>query len=408
MKIQELRSRFPQLKESVYGKPLVYLDNAATSMRLDAVVDKWEQMSLKFNSNLHRAVHAMASKATEEYESARLATAVFLNCSEKEIVFTSGATDSLNLLAFSLGESAFFEEGDEILICEGEHHSDIVPWQMLANRKGLSIKVLPINENGEIALSQLLELIGKRTKLCCVAHVSNVLGIINPVAEIARICHEKGCLLSVDGAQAVQHLKVDVRSLDCDFYSFSAHKMFAAPGVGVLYGKLGLLERMQPYQGGGEMIESVSWKGTSYAGVPHRFEAGTRNISSVPAIKPALAFLNDLFLDKEIIDYQENIIKYLLQELNSVPGLHLYGVPSDPSRKIPLFSFTVDGVHHEDLALVMDKMGIALRSGQMCAEPLMVRFGVSGMLRASFAPYNSMEEAEYFTASLKKAISMLK
>ena len=408
MTIEQIRSNFPQLQEKVYGKALVYLDNAATSLRLDASVAKWEEVSLHANANLHRAVHRMANLATEEFESTRKAVADYLGADFLEIVFTSGTTASLNMLAFCLGEAGILKEGDEIIIVESEHHSDIVPWQMLAQRKSLKIKVLPISDSGEISLDKLKNLLSARTCLCCVAQVSNVLGIVNPVKEIAAICHAAGCLVSVDGAQAVAHMPVDVKDLDCDFYSFSAHKMYAAPGVGVLYGRKSLLDLLPPWQGGGEMIESVKWGETSYAKAPHRFEAGTQNISGVPALKPALEFLKAILSDKETIENQESIKAYLLAELPKIQGLKLYGLPEDPSKKIPLFSFSIKGAHHEDLALILDKMGIALRSGQMCAEPLMDRLGVSGMLRASFSPYNSMQEAQYFTESLKKAVNMLK
>lgn len=408
MTIEQIRSKFPQLQETVYGKPLVYLDNAATTMRLDASVAKWNEVSLHTNANLHRAVHRMANLATEEYEGARKAVADYLGADSREIVFTSGTTASLNLLAFSLGESGLLKEGDEIIIAESEHHSDIVPWQLLAGRKGLNIKVLPVDENGKTDLSALKRMLSSRTRLCCVAQVSNVLGLVNPVKEIASICHAAGCLLCVDGAQAVAHLRVDVRELDCDFYAFSAHKIYATPGVGVLYGRFSLLQQLAPWQGGGEMIETVKWGGTTFAQPPHRFEAGTQNISGVPALVPALEFLKETLADKELLENQENIKAFLLDELQQIPGLRLYGVPEDPSEKVSLFSFSIDGVHHEDLALILDKMGVAVRSGQMCAEPLMDRFGVTGMLRASFAPYNSLQEAQYFTDSLKKAITMLK
>ena len=408
MTIENIRSRFPQLQEKVYGKSLVYLDNAATAMRLDASVAKWDEVSLRSNANLHRAVHRMANLATEEFESTRKAVADYLGADPAEIVFTSGTTASLNMLAFCLGESSLLKEGDEILIAESEHHSDIVPWQMLAQRKGLKIKVLPVTDNGEICLAELKKCLSSRTRLCCVAQVSNVLGIVNPIKEIAEICHAQGCLVSVDGAQAIAHLRVDVKDLDCDFCSFSAHKIFAAPGVGVLYGRKSLLDLLPPWQGGGEMIETVKWGETTYSAAPHRFEAGTQNISGVPALKPALEFLKECLADKETIENQENITAFLLSELHRIPGLKLYGEPSDPSKKIPLFSFSIDGVHHEDLALILDKMGIAVRSGQMCAEPLMDRFGVTGMLRASFSPYNTLQEAQYFTDSLKKAVTMLK
>lgn len=408
MTIEKIRSQFPQLQEKVYGKPLVYLDNAATTMRLKASLDKWNEVSLHANANLHRAVHRMANLATEEFESTRKVVADYMGADSGEIVFTSGTTASLNLLAFSLGESGLLKAGDNIIIAESEHHSDIVPWQLLAERKGLNIKVLPVLESGEINLDSLRSLLAEGARLCCVAHASNVLGIINPIKEIAALCHSAGCLLSVDGAQAIAHARADVKDLDCDFYSFSAHKIFATPGVGVLYGRKSLLDQLPPWQGGGEMIETVKWSGTSYSAAPHRFEAGTQNISGVPALKPALEFLGIVLGDKEIIDNQENIKNFLLSELQKIEGLKLYGLPADPSQKIPLFSFSIEGVHHEDLALILDKMGVAVRSGQMCAEPLMDRFGVSGMLRASFSPYNTLQEAQYFTDSLKKAITMLK
>ena len=408
MTIEQIRSKFPQLQETVYGKPLVYLDNAATTMRLDASVAKWNEVSLHTNANLHRAVHRMANLATEAYEGARKAVADYLGADPREIVFTSGTTASLNLLAFSLGESGLLKDGDEIIITESEHHSDIVPWQLLTGRKGLKIKVLPVDKNGKTDLSTLKRMLSSRTRLCCVAQVSNVLGLVNPVKEIASICHAAGCLVCVDGAQAVAHLRVDVRELDCDFYAFSAHKIYAAPGVGVLYGRFSLLQQLAPWQGGGEMIETVKWGGTTFAQPPYRFEAGTQNISGVPALVPALEFLKKTLADKELLENQENIKAFLLDELQRIPGLRLYGVPENPSEKVSLFSFSIKGVHHEDLALILDKMGVAVRSGQMCAEPLMDRFGVTGMLRASFAPYNSLQEAQYFTDSLKKAVTMLK
>ena len=382
-----VRSYFPQLQEKVYGKPLVYLDNAATSLRPQCVVDKWGEMSVLHNSNLHRAVHKTAVDATEEFESARAAVAAFIGAAEAgEIVFTSGTTQSINLIASCLENSGFFSEGDELLIAESEHHSDIVPWQLVAARKNLTIKILPIDSRGEICLESLPGLLTERTKLCCVAQVSNVLGIINPVREIAAACHANGTLVLVDGAQAVAHIDVDVQQTDCDFFVFSGHKMYAAPGVGVLYGKKHLLDQLPPYMGGGEMIESVSWKKTTYAPVPRRFEAGTQNISGVPTLKPAIELcraMNSGPLPQEV----KAVKNFVLQALASNTDITLYGNPLDTDRKIPLFSICVDGVHHEDLALILDKMGIAVRSGQMCAEPLMDRFGVSGMLRASFAPY---------------------
>ena len=409
MDVQELRKEFTQLDEKVYGKPLVYLDNAATSLRPRSVVGKWVELSEKYSANIHRAVHHISAVATEEYENARAAVASGLNVSPKEIVFTSGATASLNLVAFSFGE-AFVNEGDEIIVSESEHHSDLVPWQMMCCRKHASLKVLPVDDEGRLRIDELGSMITPRTKLVCVTHVSNVLGLVNPVKAIAEICHSHGCRLRVDGAQGAVHEHPDLKELDCDFYAFSGHKMYAAPGTGVLYGKKELLDSIPPYMGGGEMVGSVKWSGTSYAPVPLKFEAGTQNFAGAPTLVPAAEMVR-LMEDTDIEKNTKEVTAYLLCELQRIPGLRLYGIPGTAYghefSKIPLFSFSVEHCHHEDLALILDKMGIALRSGQMCAEPLMDRFGVTGMLRASFAPYNTMEEAEYFLNSLKKAIKML-
>ena len=408
MDIDQIRGQFPQLKELVYGKPLVYLDNAATSLRPLSVVAKWGDMSLRVNSNLHRAVHHTAVVATDEYESTRAEVADFIGASSPdEIVFTSGTTHSINLLANSLARLDLLSDNDEILICEAEHHSNIVPWQLIKRYKSLKINTLPVNQQGEIDLEILKEKLTPRTKLCCVAQISNVLGVINPIAEIVRICHENGTMVLVDGAQGVVHLSTDVSALDCDFYVFSGHKMYAATGTGVLYGKKVLLEELPPYMGGGEMIESVSWDNTTFAPVPRRFEAGTQNISGVPTFKPAIEMVK-LFREAETERNLKKITIYIIEELSKHPDITLYGNPENSESKIPLFSISVKGVHHEDLALILDKMGIATRSGQMCAEPLMDRFGVTGMLRVSFAPYNTIEEAEYFVECLHKAIDMLK
>lgn len=408
MEIDSIRALFPQLKENVYGKPLVYLDSAATSLRPLSVVEKWEEMSFRHNANLHRAVHKTAVDATEEYENARAAVAAFIGASSSdEIIFTSGTTHSINMLAASLGRCSFFSAGDEILIAESEHHSNIVPWQLLAERNRLKIKVLSVNSDGTYDLQILSEMLTSQPKLFCVAQVSNVLGIVNPVREMADICHKAGALIFVDGAQGIVHAGTNVQEMDCDFYAFSGHKMYAAPGTGVLYGKKRLLENLPPYMGGGEMIESVSWDKTSYAPVPRRFEAGTQNISGTPTFVPAIETCK-LLRTKEIEQENEKVKDYMLAALTSNPDITLYGNPADSSCKVSLFSFSVKGVHHEDLALILDKMGIAVRSGQMCAEPLMERFGVTGMLRASFAPYNTLKEAEYFIECLDKAIKMLK
>ena len=406
MTTEELRTQFPELSERVYGKPLVYLDNAATSQRPQSVIDKWVDMSAKYNSNLHRAVHHIAGVATDEYESTRDAVRAFINAScREEIVFTSGETASSNLVAFSFGE-AFVHPGDEIIVTECEHHSNIVPWQMMCSRKNASMKVLPVDDEGHLRTDLLPELVKERTKLLCVAHVSNVLGLINPVKEIVTFCHSRGCPVFVDGAQGIVHASVDVQDLGCDFYAFSGHKLYAAPGTGVLYGKKEWLEQMPPYMGGGEMIGTVRFSGTTYAPLPAKFEAGTQNLAGVPTLKPAIELVNSL-KDSELSCQNETVKAFVLKSLTDDPRITLFGVPRGTSEKIPLFSFTVNGAHHEDLALILDKMGIAVRSGQMCAEPLMDRFGVTGMLRASFAPYNTMQEAKYFISCLNKAIDML-
>ena len=406
MKVEKIRQEFPELGERVYGKPLVYLDNAATSQRPLSVIRKWTEMSGKYNANLHRAVHHIADLATAEYESTRDAVRDYLNAaSREEIVFTSGATAAINLVAFSFGE-AFVREGDEIIVSEAEHHSDIVPWQMLCGRKGAVLKVLLVDDSGHLRMDLLPGLLTPRTRLLCVAHISNVLGLINPVKEIVNICHSNNCAVLVDGAQGIVHQRVDVQDLGCDFYVFSGHKVYAAPGTGVLYGRRELLEQMPPYMGGGEMIGTVRWSGTTYAPLPQKFEAGTQNIAGTPTLRPALemaAQMREGGAEAEL----EQVKLFILNKLQCDPRIRLYGIPTDPTEKIPLFSFSVEHSHHEDLALVLDKMGVAVRSGQMCAEPLMDRFGVTGMVRVSLAPYNTQAEAEYFFASLDRAVKML-
>ena len=396
----------PALSQSVHGRPLVYFDNAATSQRPECVVEKWTSLVRGSNANIHRAVHKLAVDATEEYESTRDAVKEYINAaSREEVIFTSGTTASINLVAFSFGES-FVSQGDEIIVSEAEHHSNIVPWQMLCQRKGAVLKVLGVDDEGHLKIDDLTSLLTGRTKLVAVSQISNVLGLRNPVKEIVNICHSIGCPVLIDGAQGIVHEGVDVRDLDCDFYAFSGHKLYAATGTGVLYGKKEWLEKMVPYQGGGEMIETVRFSGTTYAPLPEKFEAGTQNINSTPTLKPAIEFAK-LLQNKEIQEYSNSVCAYLYDALRNNPRIRLYGVPRGTNDKVSLFSFCVEGAHHEDLALILDKMGIAVRSGQMCAEPLMDRFGVTGMLRASLAPYNTMEEAEYFIKSLDRAIGML-
>lgn len=405
--IMKIRERFPALSRKVYGKDLVYFDNAATSQRSDTVIHKWNEISTVSNANIHRAVHRMAEEATEAYEAARDSVKDFLNAySREEIVFTSGTTASINLVAFSFGE-AFVKEGDEIVVTEAEHHSNIVPWQMLCQRKGASLKVVPVDDYGYLMLDKLEEILSERTRIVTVTHISNVLGIVNPVKEIVSICHSRNVPVLIDGAQGAVHCNVDVQDIDCDFYAFSGHKLYAATGTGVLYGKKKWLDQMPPYMGGGEMVGNVSFAGTTYAPLPMKFEAGTQNFASAATLKPALEMVK-LLSDNDLTSKIDDIRDYLLEILSNDGRVRLFGVPRGTgSDKIPLFSFVVEGVHHEDLALILDKMGIAVRSGQMCAEPLMDRFGVTGMLRVSIAPYNTMEEAVYFVECLNKAIEML-
>ncbi len=407
MLVNDIRNMFPILSRKVYGKNLVYFDNAATSQRPQSVIDEWNRISAESNANIHRAVHCLADEATQAYEASRDAVRDFLNAEfREEIIFTSGTTASVNLVAFCFGE-AFVKEGDEVVVTEAEHHSNIVPWQMMCQRKGAVLKVLPVDDDGHLMLDELDSLLTEKTRIMAVTHISNVLGLVNPIKEIIDKCHSKGVAVLVDGAQGAVHCKVDVRELDCDFYVFSGHKLYAATGTGVLYGKKKWLESMPPYMGGGEMVGTVRFSGTTYAPLPMKYEAGTQNFASAATLKSAIDFIN-LLNNNELNKSIDEIRDYILHCLNKDQRIRLYGVPRGTSdEKIPLFSFIVDGVHHEDLALILDKMGIAVRSGQMCAEPLMDRFGVTGMLRISLAPYNTIEEAEYFVKCLNKAIDML-
>ena len=407
MKTEELRKEFPILSRKVNGRDLVYFDNAATSQRPRSVIEEWNRLTSYSNANIHRAVHTMAEECTEAYEHARDAVRAYINAaSREEIIFTSGATASINLVAYTFGER-FVSEGDEIIVAECEHHSDMVPWYMLCRRKNAKLVKLPVDDNGRLDTEILKSMIGERTRLVAVAHVSNVLGIVNPVEEIVRIAHSKNVPVLVDGAQGIVHCEVDVRKLDCDFYAFSGHKMYAATGTGVLYGKRRWLEQLPPFMGGGEMIASVSFKDVKFADIPMRYEAGTQNFASSATLKQACELLN-LLKDNELNQNFEQICLSMQNCLKKFDGLKIYGNAEVGSDRAPLWSFTVEGVHHEDLAILLDKMGVAVRSGQMCAEPLMERFGVSGMLRVSLAPYNTIEEVEYFGQALDRAVGMLR
>ena len=407
MKTEELRKEFPILSRKVNGRDLVYFDNAATSQRPRSVIEEWNRLTSYSNANIHRAVHTMAEECTEAYEQARDAVRAYINAaSREEIIFTSGATASINLVAYTFGER-FVSEGDEIIVAECEHHSDMVPWYMLCRRKNAKLVKLPVDDNGRLDTEILKSMIGERTRLVAVAHVSNVLGIVNPVEEIVRIAHSKNVPVLVDGAQGIVHCEVDVRKLDCDFYAFSGHKMYAATGTGVLYGKRRWLEQLPPFMGGGEMIASVSFKDVKFADIPMRYEAGTQNFASSATLKQACDLLK-LLKDRELNQNFEQICLSMQNCLKNFDGLKIYGNAEVGSDRAPLWSFTVEGVHHEDLAILLDKMGVAVRSGQMCAEPLMERFGVSGMLRVSLAPYNTIDEVEYFGQALDRAVGMLR
>ena len=403
MTVQDIRKHFPALSGTVYGKPLVYFDNAATSQRLDSVLKMQDEWARTANANIHRAVHHLADQATEHYETAREAVMEFIGAeSTSEIIFTSGTTASINLVAYSFCE-AFVGEGDNVIVSAAEHHSNLVPWQQHCLRKSAQLRFIPVLDDGRLDIQALERLIDDRTKILAVTQVSNVLGIVNPVDEIVRICHSKGVPVLVDGAQGIVHCGIDVRKTDCDFYAFSGHKMYAATGTGVLYGKKEYLEKMPPFLFGGEMVGNVSLDKTTFAPLPMKFEAGTQNFIGQTSFIQAIEFMRSLE-DEELAAECRTVEQAMRNILTENPRIRLYGT-AEP--KIPVFSFSVDGLHHEDLALLLDKMGVAVRSGQMCAEPLMDRFGVTGMLRVSLAPYNTLEEVEIFGKALEKAMDML-
>ena len=400
--IQKIREDFPILHQKIYNRPLVYFDNAATTQRPQQVIDALNQTYTAYYGNIHRAAHFLADKATAAYEETRDKVKSLINAESREqIVFTKGTTESINLAAFSFGE-AFVKEGDEIIVSEMEHHSNIVPWQLMVGRKGAKIVMLPIDDNGRLMIEELDELITPKTKLIAVAHVSNVLGTINPIAEIAKIAHSKGIRIFVDGAQAAPHLQIDVQALNVDFYALSAHKMYGPNGVGVLYGKKELLEQMPPYQGGGEMISEVKFSGTTYNELPYKFEAGTPNISGVIAFGAAIDYLLGVGLEN-LAAWEHELLEYATSKLLTIPGLRIYGTQAQKSGVI---SFNVEGIHFFDLGTMLDKFGIAVRTGHHCADPLMDHFDIQGTVRASFAVYNTKEEIDVFVESLKKVISM--
>lgn len=398
------RADFPILGRQVYGKPLVYLDNAATTQKPKCVIDAITREYCEVNANVHRGVHFLSQKATELHEEARETVRRFLNAREREeIVFTRGTTESLNLVASSYGE-AFLKEGDEVILSTMEHHSNIVPWQMLRDRKGIVIKVIPIDDEGRLLLDEYERLFTDRTRLVCVTHVSNVLGTVNPVAEMARTAHAHGCHILVDGAQSVPHFPVDVQDLDCDFLTFSGHKIYGPTGIGVLYGKRALLEAMPPFLGGGDMVDRVSFARTTYAPVPLKFEAGTANFVGAIALGEAVKFVQQ-FAPADIEAHEAELLRRATERLSAIEGLRIYGTTAD---KCALVSFNVEGVHPYDMGMILDKLGIAVRTGQHCAEPVMTHYGVTGMCRASFALYNTLAEADALADGVARAVRMLR
>lgn len=400
--INKIRSNFPILRQKVYDKPLVYLDNAASAQKPVQVLMAEERLYNDFYGNIHRAAHYMADKATVEFEAVRHRIQQFINAeSREEIIFTKGATESINLVANSFGEK-YVAEGDEIIVSEMEHHSNIVPWQIMAERKKAKVVKLPFNDAGELELHKLPELINEKTKLIAVTHVSNVLGTINPVDEIIELAHKNNVPVLVDGAQAVQHLPVDVYKLDADFYAFSAHKMYGPNGVGVLYGKKKWLNEMPPYQGGGEMISEVTFEKTTFNEPPYKFEAGTPNITSIIAFGAAIDFIQEIGLEN-ISQWEHDLLHYATTELKKIPGIQIYG---EAPNKSSVISFNINGIHPYDLGTMLDKTGVAVRTGHHCADPVMQHYKISGTVRVSLALYTTPEEIDAFLIALKKVMAL--
>lgn len=402
--IDKIRADFPILTREVYGKRLVYFDNAATTQKPRCVIDKIIKMYTTVNANVHRGVHLLSQEATEEHEASRRVVQQFINAaSPNEIVFTRGATESINLVASTFC-STYCREGDEILISAMEHHSNIVPWQMQAEQLGLTLRVAPINERGELLLSELEQLISPRTKLIAVTHISNVLGTVNPIREIIEIAHKKEVPVLIDAAQSVQHTTVDVKALDCDFLVFSSHKIYGPTGVGVLYGKEKWLNALPPYQGGGEMISTVSFEKTTYNTLPYKFEAGTPDYVGTAALAEALRYVSAIGIDR-IAAYEQELLRYATEKLSSIAGLRIIGTATEKSSVI---SFLVEGVHPYDMGTLLDRMGIAVRTGHHCAEPLMRLLGVDGTVRASFAFYNTREEVDMLVEGIVRIVKMFR
>ncbi len=397
------REDFSILDQKVYGKALVYLDNAATTQKPNVVIDTLSKYYLEQNSNIHRGVHYLSSSATAEFENARRSVQTFINAtSDCEIIFTRGTTESINLVSSSFGKT-FIKEGDEIIISEMEHHSNIVPWQFVCNERDANLKVLKFNEKGEISVKEFTKMLTNKTKIVAITHISNSLGTINPIKDIIDIAHKHNVLVLIDGAQAVAHCKVDVQELDCDFYCFSGHKMYAPMGVGVLYGKKNILEEMHPYQGGGEMIKEVTFEKTTYNELPFKFEAGTPSVGDVLGLQRAIEYMRNIGLDN-IAQHEHKLMEFTLAELRKIEGVRIIG---EASQRAGVISFLIGDIHPYDLGVLLDRQGVAVRTGHHCTQPVMEHFGIPGTVRVSFAMYNTIDEIKIFINAVKKAKEML-
>ncbi|HJH76214.1 MULTISPECIES: aminotransferase class V-fold PLP-dependent enzyme [Prevotellaceae] len=400
--VTKIREDFPILSRKVYDRPLVYLDNGATTQKPLCVLDAMREEYLNVNANVHRGVHYLSQQATDLHEQAREKVRKFINAgSVNEIIFTRGTTESLNLVVSSFCDG-FMSEGDEVIVSVMEHHSNIVPWQLQAARKGISLRVIPMNDKGELLLDEYEKLFTERTKIVSVTHVSNVLGTVNPVKEIVRIAHEHGVPVMVDGAQSTPHFAVDVQDIDCDFFAFSGHKMYGPTGVGVLYGKEDWLDRMPPYQGGGEMIESVSFEKTVFEHLPFKFEAGTPDYVATHGLATAIDYISSIGIDN-ISRHEQELTRYCMERMQEIDGIRLFGTAND---KDAVVSFLVGDIHHLDMGTLLDRLGIAVRTGHHCAQPLMIRLGIQGTVRASFAMYNTKEEIDVLVEGIKRVSKM--
>src|SRR5882762_3067961 len=402
--IQKIREQFPVLQQQVHGKNLIYFDNAATTQKPRRVIDSLVAYYEGYNANIHRGIHTLAEKATKAFEETRRAAQLFIGAKHlEEVVFTTGVTGSINLVASSYGRT-FLKEGDEVIISGMEHHSNIVPWQMICDEKKANLKVIPVTATGELDLDEFRKLLTSRTKLVAVNHASNSLGTINPIREMIRLAHAAGAVVLIDGAQAAAHLEIDVQDLDCDFYCISSHKMYGPTGTGILYGKKNILEKMPPYMGGGEMIKEVTFAKTTYNDLPYKFEAGTPNIADVIALNEAINFINTLGKE-QIAEHESELLGYAAEKLRAIPGLKLIGTAEE---KVAVQSFIIEGIHHFDIGQMLDTRGIAVRTGHHCTQPLMDRFGIEGTVRASFSIYNTKAEIDEMIEGLKRIVNFMK